>query len=142
MGFRAGPGSSYFSHRLRSAVLGGAACSVRYLRGDAGDNSGFHGFIRNYFFANPETHFSFGDSAADRDSGGGSVDEPFADAWRGTNRQVGRAGADRCSDQLVGGISAKPQTAASAIQNDEFGDTNACRRNNAGPGVGDVGRIS
>ena len=88
--------------RLRTAVLGRAACAFGHCRGHDGHDPGVHGAVGNHLPANAEAHRSPGAGALDRDWRSGSADEPLVEPRRGADRQGGRRGADRCIDELVG----------------------------------------
>src|SRR5208282_1378 len=66
-----------FRLRLRTPVLGRAACPVWHRCSDDGDNHGVHGAVGDHLPANAEAHLSPGIGASDRDWRRGCADEPL-----------------------------------------------------------------
>src|ERR1700688_3545074 len=135
-------GDSDFRYGLWTAVLGGAACAFGNCRGHAGDDSGVHGAVGNYFSADADVDCPFGAGAFDRGRRSGGADEPVVEPRRSADRQDGRGGAYLCVDQLVGSVGAYAQADVAGFQGDELGSADAGRRSVPGSHRGGARRDS
>ncbi len=90
LGFSAGV--SDLCRRLRPALLGGAARSVGYRRGDSGYHSWFHGAVGDPASAHAAAH-SPGSRSACGLCRRGSARKPVALAWQSRRRAIDNAGA-------------------------------------------------
>src|SRR5581483_1158981 len=96
MGQFATAGVFYFCGGLRRAVLGGAARAVGNCRGGAGNDSGFHGAVRDYLSANATPDASTWGGARHRAAWGRGIDEPVIFVWRSAG---GSRWGDRAADR-------------------------------------------
>ena len=91
--------------RLRTVVLGRAACAFGHRVRHDGHDSGVHGTVGDRYPANAAAHRPAGFGAPGRAWRSSGADESLAEArWR-ADRHAGRRGTNRRVNQLVSGVS-------------------------------------
>src|SRR5690348_802989 len=96
MGERTAASIFHFCGGLRRAVLGGAARALGNCRGGTGNDSGFHGAVRDYCPADTAADTTSWVGTRHRTSWCGDFDEPIVFVWRSAR---GSSGGDRVADR-------------------------------------------
>jgi len=102
--------------RLRTVVLGRAACAFGHCGGHDGHYPGVYGTVGNHLPANAKAHRSPDSGAPDRAWRRRSAGEPIPEPRRGADRHVWRGRVDCRGDELVDRVRADAQTAPSRLR--------------------------